>query len=321
MEQWYLKKLYEETDQPTLRFAFQGTVNWMRALAISVEDASFNENLKGFYKKIKRRNYNKKADLIVFENILMAIHNLHSLQSINESIDNPYSISRTQIVSWYYTIYYASSAMIGASSGTIQETHSSTAKVWNTEFIKKDLVIYPFDLSVDTLVEKKVKEKVKEVRHNNTYNLDNYPNDMEEAKGAIISYLNGTAGYKKWQIEEEIKKSKEFKKLKVDNFRKKIARELRDKKLEKGIVNFLVQAFRYRGKAHYRDSVFLSYGDDRTDDLKQFNKDLEIVAKAFLKMASRYIQMRVKEKDWDIFLSDLDSNLQFDFDTAFLNVE
>jgi len=321
MDKWYLQKLYEETDQPTLRFAFQGTVNWMRALAISVEDESFNENLKGFYKKSKRRNYNKKADLIVFENILMAIHNLHSLQSINESIDNPYSIARTQIVSWYYTIYYASSAMIGASSGTIQETHSSTAKVWNTEFIKKDLVIYPFDLSVDTLVEKKVKEKVKELRNNNTYNLDNYPNDMEEAKGAIISYLNGTAGYKKWQIEEEIKKSKEFKKLEVDNFRKKIARELRDKKLEKGIVNFLVQAFRYRGKAHYRDSVFLSYGDDRTDDLKQFNKDLEIVAKAFLKMASRYVQMRVKEKDWDIFLSDLDSNLQFDFDTAFLNIE
>ena len=321
MEKWYLKKLYEETDQPTLRFAFQGTVNWMRALAISVEDESFNENLNGFYKKIKRRNYNKKADLIAFENILMAIHNLHSLQSINENIDNPYSIARTQIVSWYYTIYYASSAMIGASSGTIQETHSNTAKVWNTEFIKKDLVIYPFDLSVDTLVEKNVKEKVKELRVGNTYNLDNYPSAMEEAKGAIISYLNGTAGYKKWQIEEEVKKSKEFKNLEVENFRKKVARELRDKKLEKGIVNFLVQAFRYRGKAHYRDSVFLSYGDDRADDLKQFNKDLEIVAKAFLKMASRYVRMRVKEKDWDIFLSDLDNNLRFNFDTAFLNIE
>ena len=318
MEKWYLKKLYEETDQPTLKFAFQGTVNWMRALAIIVEDEEFNENLKDFYKNIKRRNYNKKADLVVFENILMAIHNLHSLQSINKNIDNPYSIARTQIVSWYYTIYYASSAMIGASSGTIQETHSSTAKVWYTEFIKKDLVIYPFDLSVDTLVEKKVKEKIKELRSDNKYNLDNYPSGIEEAKGAMISYLNGTAGYKKWQIEEEVKKSKEFKKLGVKNFRKKVARELRDKKLEKGIVNFLVQAFRYRGKAHYRDSVFLSYGDDRTNDLKQFNKDLEVVAKVFLKMASRYVQMRVKKKDWDIFLSDLDNNLRFNFDINIL---
>lgn len=318
MEKWYLNKLYEETYQPTVRFAFQGTVNWMRALAISVEDESFNQQLEIIYKNVKRRNYNKNADLIAFENILMSIHNLHSIQSINNCISNPYSIARTQIVSWYYTIYYASSAMIGASSGTVQETHTNTAKVWQTEFIKKDLVAHPFSLSLNTLIEKIVKESIDDFRDGNVFTLDNYPTDINESYGAIISYLNGTAKYKKWQSEEEIKKSKEFKQLKVDNFRTKKARELRDEKLSKGIVNFLVQAFRYRGKAHYRDSVFLSYGDNREVELKQFNKDLEIVAKAFLKMASKYVQLRVKKNDWNKFLEDLDNNLRFDFDTSFL---
>lgn len=321
MDKWYLERLYEETDQPTLRFAFQGTVNWMRALAIIVEDKSFNKDIKVFYKGVKRRQYNKKADLIVFENILMALHNLHSIQVINEKIENPYSVARTQIISWYYTIYYASSAMIGASSGTTHETHTLTGKVWNNEFVKKNLVMNPFDFSLDTLVEKDVKVEIKSLRNGNNFILNDCPTNLLESKGAILSYLQGTAKYKKEQGEEEIKKSKEFKELGVTDFRKKLARELRDKKLEKGMVNFLVQAFRYRGKAHYRDSVFLSYGDDRNEELKQFVHDLETVATAFLKMTSKYVQARVKEKDWNIFISDLDTHLRFKFDTNILKVE
>jgi uncharacterized protein (UPF0332 family) len=320
MGKWYLEKLYEETDQPTLRFAFQGTVNWMRALALSVDQASFNKNIKIFYKDVKRRKYNKKADLIVFENILMAIHNLHSIQAINKKIDNPYSIARTQVVSWYYTIYYASSAMLGAFSGNTQETHTGTAKVWQKEILENNLIMYPFNLSLNTLVEKDVKEYIQDLRNGNKFDLNNYPTNTTEAAGAIYSYLQGTAKYKKWQVEEEVKKSKEFKALGVTDFRKKVARDLRDKKLKKGIVNFLVQAFRYRGKAHYRDSVFLSYGDDRSDELKQFVQDLEIVAKSFLMVASAYAQARVQENAWDNFISDLDSNLRFKFDTNILKI-
>ena len=73
--------------------------------------------ITNFYSSVNRREQNNESDLVVFENILMSIHNLHSLKTINTSIENPYSIARTQIISWYYSIYYASSAMIGALSG------------------------------------------------------------------------------------------------------------------------------------------------------------------------------------------------------------
>ena len=309
MSKWYLQKLYETTDQPTLRFAFQGTVNWMRGLAILTKEDTFTDiKIQDFYKDVKRRNKNNEADLMVFENILMAIHNLHSLKLINTKIENPYSIARTQIISWYYCIYYASSAMIGAQSGNMQETHAGTAKVWHKDIVEK-LTMSPFNLSLSTLVEKDFKRIIQTMRNGNSFDLNNYPTNEAEAFGALFSYLQGTASYKKWETEENIKGSKEFKELGVNNFRKKDARELRDKKLEKGIVNFLVQAFRYRGKANYRDSVFLSYGDDRSEELKQFILDLDTVATA-----------RVHKADWDEFVADLESNLRFEFDTSVLKI-
>lgn len=320
MSEWYLQKLYETTDQPTLRFAFQGTVNWMRGLAILCKEQVFtDEKIKIFYSAVKRRNKNSEADLIVFENILMAIHNLHSLKLINTKIENPYSIARTQIISWYYSIYYASSAMIGAHSGNIQETHAGTAKVWQKDIVER-LTMPPFNLSLSTLIEKDYKSAIQEMREGNSFDLNNYPKNQEEAFGALFSYLQGTASYKKGETEENIKRSQEFKNLGVDDFRTKVARELRDTKLEKGIVNFLVQAFRYRGKANYRDSVFLSYGNDRSDELKQFVLDLDTVATAFLKMASTYAKARVHKSDWDNFVADLETNLRFEFDTNILKI-
>jgi len=320
MSEWYLEKLYETTDQPTLRFAFQGTVNWMRGLAMLTKNDIFTDTkIQDFYKNVKRRNRNTEADLIVFENILMSIHNLHSLKLINTKIENPYSIARTQIISWYYSIYYASSAMIGAQSGNMQETHAGTAKVWQKDIVER-LTMSPFDLSLSTLVEKDFKSTIKTMRNGNSFDLNKYPENGEEAFGAIFSYLQGTAGYKKWETEENIKASREFKELGVDNFRTKVARELRDTKLQGGMVNFLVQSFRYRGKANYRDSVFLSYGDDRSEELKQFILDLDIVATSFLKMASAYAKARVHERDWNNFVSDLDDNLRFDFDTSILKI-
>ena len=320
MSEWYLQKLYETTDQPTLRFAFQGTVNWMRGLAIlCVEEVFTDEKIKIFYATVKRRNKNSEADLIVFENILMAIHNLHSLKLINTKIENPYSVARTQIISWYYSIYYASSAMIGAHSGNMQETHSGTAKVWQKDIVEK-LTMSPFNLSLSTLVEKDYKSAIEIMREGNNFDLNNYPKNEKEAFGALFSYLQGTASYKKWETEENIKGSREFENLGVSDFRTKVARELRDIKLEKGIVNFLVQAFRYRGKANYRDSVFLSYGNDRSEELKQFILDLDTVATAFMKMASTYAKARVHKSDWDNFVSDLETNLRFEFDTNILKI-
>lgn len=318
---YYLNQLYKHTDQPTLTFAFRGTINWMRALAIVCEEKITDETIKEFYKDVQRRKENDVLDLKVFENILMAIHNLHSLQSINQNSVNPYDVVRTQVVNWYYSIYYASSAMCAAKSGGVSETHTGTSKIFQNDLIDSGLIMSPFDLSVNTLVEKDYKKYISDLRNENKFDLNTLPTTINESFGCIYSYCQGTAGYKKWQAEEELLKSKEFKKLGVENFRTKAARELRDAKLEKGFVNFLTQAFRYRGKAHYRDSVFFSYGTDNAEQVEQFLKDLEVVGMSFLKIASFYCSQRVKKMSWESYVEDLQENLRFEFDISILECE
>jgi len=321
MAKWLLERLFDAKDQAVPRFAFQGTIYWMRALAEIVNTGSCSDKvLKETYSKVKRRPSNKDADTFVFENMFMAYHNLASLNSINENVVSLYDTCRSAIVSWYYAVYFSSSAMVAASSGSVQETHAATARVWQDDIVKRKLIPYPFDLYLPSLVTQKVDNEIAAYRKSNPYDLSNYPQDTEQAHGAVVSYLKGTAKYKKWEIEERIKSSSEFKKLSVKDFRKKVARELRDKSLDKGQVNFLIQAFRYRGKANYRDSIFLSYGDNNEDKIKQFSKDLQDVTSAFLRAASFYSSKRVEKSAWNEFVTDIENNSRLSIDVDVIKI-
>ena len=83
---------------------------------------------------------------------------------------------------------------------------------------------------------------------------------------------------------------------------------MRDEALSKRQVNFLNQAFRYRGKANYRDSIFLSYGDDNSKHVETLCSDLLKVSKVFQKMTACYVSMRIERGLWGEYLLDVDSN-------------
>ena len=84
MPRWTLNRLFELRDQAKPRFAFQGTVNWMRALAIQIESAGFSDSELGQqYSGVQRRAINEEADTRVFENVLMALHNLASVKALH----------------------------------------------------------------------------------------------------------------------------------------------------------------------------------------------------------------------------------------------
>jgi len=309
MSKWLLNRLFETNDQPEPRFAFQGTVNWMRALSLLVDDESFNDSgIRDFYQNTNRRTVNREADTIVFETMLMAYHNQVALNRFNEDPSHSYDICRSAIIAWYYSIYFTSSAMVAAASGSLQETHAHTAKTWQFDLVNNDLIMNPFSLSLSSLVSTKVDEEIAIYRQTNTYDLNDYVTSKEMASGAIISYLKGTARFEREKAENRVRNSREFRELGVNNFRKKVARELRDSKLSNSGVNFLVQAFRYRGKANYRDSIFLSYGDDNSEKINSFCGDLMRVSLAFQRMASVYLSKRVERGTWDLFIEDLELN-------------
>lgn len=309
---WLLNRLFETSDQPTPRFAFQGTINWMRGLSIVCANDGFNpNNLHQLYRSVNRRPENVEADTLTFECIVMAMHNVSSLDQIS-TLSNPYGIVRSSIVAWYYAIYYASKAMLSASTGVNPQTHAKTGKLWQTEFVDKGLLQPPFDLSIRNLTPSNIKTTIRTIRSGNNNDLNTEPNNIDMAWGAIFSYLSGTADYEKWRCEEQVRSSSEFKKGGFADFRKKDARLLRDKKLSPAIVNFLVQAFRYRGKANYRDAIYLSYGADNSVTLRQFIRDLSKVAGSFVLMASHYSSKRVAKNSWVAFGKDISENVRFE---------
>jgi hypothetical protein len=308
---WLLNRLFDHQNQPTPRFAFQGTVNWMRALSILVDEGAFShDSLRAFYRQIQRRQPNQEADTLTFGCLLMALHNVSSIQKAQE-LDEPYSFVRLTIVAWYYAIYYASKSMIAAATGSDPQTHSKTGKIWQTDIAPRRFAVAPFDFNFSNLTPANIEQTIAALRGENPYGLSATPTNREQAYGAAISYLKGTAEYKKERLEKEVKDGAEFKRQGFKDFKTKAARALRDEKLSSAQVNFLVQAHRYRGKANYRDAIYLSYGADNSEKLTVLIRDLAHVARAFTLMAAHYLSRRVSKDNWQNFINDVRANARF----------
>lgn len=320
MSRWLLNRLFIAKEQPKPRFAFQGTVNWMRALSIQVTNGLHEvEAVSDFYKDIRLRNSNQLADTRVFENMMMAYHNHAALVQLSTNTLHPYDVCRAAIISWYYSTYFTCSAMIAGASGVMQDTHAGTARALQSDVVKHGLLMNPFSLNLGSLRDSESEAEISAYRGINKHDLSRTPQSDDEAWGALVSYLSGTREYERGRVEEKLRGEKEFKELGVADFRKKQARELRDRRLDKASVNYLTQAFRFRGKANYRDSVFLSYGDDNTEKMVAFVNDLQIVSFALQRMAAAYLSRRVETGTWDLFVADLKENSRLILDPGYLN--
>jgi hypothetical protein len=283
----------------------------MRGLAIITESDFSHETLRQFYHTVQRRRVNEEADALAYECLTMSLHNVSAIYSM-KTIENPYPIVRSAIIAWYYATYYAAKSMLAASSGTDPQTHAAAGKIWQSEIAVAQLAKPPFDLSISDIMPSHVQEVMRNLRGGNSHDLNLEPTDREMALGAVYSYLKGTAEYEQWRLEEQVKDSPAYKQGGYNSFRSNAAKALRDAKLRPAHVNFLVQAFRYRGKANYRDAIYLSYGRDGEDRLRQFVTDLGTVSSAFSLMAAHYVAKRIVGNDWASFVVDIGEHAKFD---------
>jgi hypothetical protein len=222
--------------------------------------------------------------------------------------------------SWYYVILFGARAMAHAATEAELASREDIERVWSQHVLKQQLVLSPFSPFVSSLVTAQSSAELSKYRGSNRFDLNQVPCDEDQAWGATVSYLNGTAEYERWRAEEEIKTSPAFLALGVTDFRRKVARELRDEVLAQLEVNFLVEANRYRGKANYRDSLFLSYGNDYESQIETFLVDLCNVAESFLKMTSAYCSRRVESGVWEEFLADLEGSSRLSIEPDVLRV-
>jgi hypothetical protein len=108
-----------------------------------------------------------------------------------------------------------------------------------------------------------------------------------------------------------LRQAKEFKALGVRDFRKKAAQRLRDQRLGRKSVGFLHQAIRYRGKANYREALFLGYGPSTETLLAGYVDDLATVLSGFVIMAGAFVVHRLGQPLWDDFVADVESRRAF----------
>ena len=289
------------------------TANWMRALSILVCHQQIDIDFaKSFYSSVHPRTIPTREVNTIFEMLIIALHQssaLHALQNIPCKSD----VARIAIVGWYYGIYNAASAMIAAQDGSVQQEHAGTARAWNRNILvrKKKLIPPPFDSRITTLVKESADIELKNLLIKPEFRLIHTPTTASQAKGACKEYLSGSVTWARDETEKMVKNSTEFKDLGVSTFHKREAREMRDMHLNKKSVCFLHQAIRYRGKANYREALFLGY-DSRTEKiLTDHINDLCVVLDAFMRLAGIFCSRRMGKTIWKVFVDDLEQNRSF----------
>ena len=303
--------LSEPQGVPDPQFALPSTINWMRALAILASNQPLDfSSARSFYASTQRRAFSTHEENTIFEQLLFAVHQVSALEALR-SVPRKSDVARIGIVAWYYGIYAAASAMVTAQDGSFQEDHSGTARSWGHQIAEKGLAMHPFELRVSTLVEKETKAEITAYRNGNMSDLKSKPTSVADARGAACAYLSGCAGWYKWKTEEDIRASKEFRDLNVTDFRTKAARELRDQRLSRKAVSFLHEAIRYRGKANYREALFLGYGRSTETLLSNYIDDLAVVLTAFVAMAGAFTSKRLGSQLWSEFIDDLEKQRSF----------
>ena len=305
--------LSEEDGIPNPQFALPSTVNWMRALAILVKGKNFTYEQASLSARWKKAKMSPHQENSVFEHLLLAVHQLAAMRAM-QKLGVQSDIARVAIVGWYYGIYAAAAAMIAAQEGVIHDNHTKTANAWGRQFAQCGLVPHPFSLRVSTLVKKNADAEIDCFRHGPKENLVKKPVTVEDAHQALCAYLSGTRGRCAERIEKNIKSSKAFKDLGVKNFRTTEARKLRDDCLRKHSISFMHQAFRFRGKANYREALYLAHGKHVEATLSEFVSDMTDVLEAFVAMAGAFAFKRLGNDLRDGFLEDLDRHRSFSLD-------
>lgn len=303
----------EPEGKPNPAFALPATVNWMRALAILVDDQQINfSTAKAHYvaKGVGKRAMTPQVENTIMEQLYLSLHHLSALDQM-QSGATPSDLARVGVLAWYYGLVNGASAMTAAQNSSFQEDHSGTARIWDAEIASRGMALGPFGWRASSLVEKTYKPEMLVYRAGSDAQLLKAPADAAYAAGAAAAYLSGTASWAVGNIITAMRSSADFKALGVDNFQRKIARDFRDERLEPRSVGFLHQASRYRGKANYREALFLAHGASTGAQLEGFVANQAKVLRAFLGMAGAFAQRKLGKEIWAEFTADVEAQRAF----------
>ena len=121
----------------------------------------------------------------------------------------------------------------------------------------------------------------------------------------LVGYLSGTKTREVDIIKERLKNDK-----KLNSFRTNEAKALRDSKLKGSQFNFMSCAFRYRGKANYRDGIYISYGARNIANGSEFLEALSFTSRFAFVCSLAFVTHRIGEQKTKRFIDDISINLR-----------
>ncbi|WP_144440325.1 hypothetical protein [Limnochorda pilosa] len=282
-------------------FAYQATMNWAKALRFEIEQehgSTPREQLAACRAHVsatrRRRDFNVVQ---VFAPLLQSLNFVIALISLEiRTLTMPW-IGPTAVVAWYYAVYNSFRSIAAAYDGREGTNHSFYAR-----FVADLASIFPHPLN---MVAEHQRDEEYESR------LPSYPGvggeslvatfraSRRHAQGLLISYLNGTANWYVEDIKTRVRRQHGFR-----DFRSREARRTRDQQLPRKIA-FLHCAFRYRGKANYRDGLFMTYGRDTQCLDDDFISALAASARFVWTWALAYSEQRGGTSNVQRFLRDM----------------
>jgi hypothetical protein len=290
----------------------------MRANAMLIDHQGFDlKVLSDFYRGEHKSVLDDRVINSILEHLILSAHQLSALEKLS-FVKPQADVARVASVAWYYGIYAAATAMVAAQERKVQDNHTQTANSWDRQLVQTGKILKPFDISVSTLLKKEAELEIDAYRRGPKTNLVAPPETLDQAHDYVAGYLSGTRKWTQWKIEEEIKKSTPFKKAGFKDFRTIGARAMRDERLKKQSISFVHQAIRFRGKANYREALYLAHGRHVDATIEGFIPDQAAVLRAFSMMAGVFCLRRVGREIETAFLDDLEKNRAFSLDPVLL---
>lgn len=312
MAEWLYKLISDADPQRRPDFAQQSALNWMHALAyeISAEhgegfDAQ-RASLSNALASVKLRA-GMPHPAQVFEPLYAAT--TYSTSLISLACQDAVGAWQCPgaIIEWYYAVYNAARAIVAACNNPAPETHAAVASALKGQL--RAILPHPLNMRAVHVAGEKFTPELPHYPGTKPKPAENplaekFKESRDHAQRMLLAYLNGSAGFYVSELKAKLLAGPLAKKG-VANFRSKAARQLRDEKLAGKEYNFLHLAFRYRGKANYRDAVFLAYGSQHLEDGGEFVSNMAQVARFTTMCAMVYVWKRVGDHTMKAFLADL----------------
>ncbi len=308
----WLTFLVKSTD-PDLEpaFAYASAVNWIRGLAMLVENGIADPAL--YVRNQVRPIFGsigptwppgQPADethlSLCLTPLFMAANFANTLDHLAQTRgDRLWSTLPSAMVTWYYSVYYLFQGFIAAKDGITVDTHAQAQRVMNDKS-RLRLLLPPFSLqSIWGGKWKKPALAPGTWLGDGTF-LRRTPATRPEAEAAVGAYFTGTWD---WFAERKAEGIRRLNKL--TNFRTKVAQQLRDAAVQNLAVNFLHCAYRYRTKGNYRDAIFTTYGSQFTGQPTDLLKDLRTIYQALSLGVEAYVCTRVHITRYKQYVDDV----------------